>query len=300
MADYKKQCLVSVRGSKEWHGLAAASLQELLEKACKFMNLDFQKERVTLVLAEDGTIVEDEDYFMCLPPKTKFMVLTGNKKWSAPTAVDGGTAWMARESVDLQDVMELDGLETPKWKALAAQLKENLSNIIIMSEAELQTLIEVPVEDLSREVSESHDKVRVLQDTLQRVLDRREEERQSKQLLQLYLQAITRDEGSGMSSIAAVNTDEVDAGQQSRTPLLAVSIIKTLKEKKLPHLSLSNSELEAVTNEDSNTLAVALNWKTQKAVELQNSCLQELQNRSQQAQCLNSLATLSKKTKYQP
>ncbi|CAH2320574.1 DNA fragmentation factor subunit alpha [Pelobates cultripes] len=212
---------------------------------------------------------------------------------------NGGTAWMARESVDLQDVMELDGLETPKWKALAAQLKENLSNIIIMSEAELQTLIEVPVEDLSREVSESHDKVRVLQDTLQRVLDRREEERQSKQLLQLYLQAITRDEGSGMSSIA-VNTDEVDAGQQSRTPLLAVSIIKTLKEKKLPHLSLSNSELEAVTNEDSNTLAVALNWKTQKAVELQNSCLQELQNRSQQAQCLNSLATLSKKTKYQP
>ena len=34
-----------------------------------------------------------------------------------------------------------------------------------------------------------------LQETLQRVLDRREEERQSKELLQLYLRAVEKEDG---------------------------------------------------------------------------------------------------------
>uniref|UniRef100_A0A8C5LZ83 CIDE-N domain-containing protein n=1 Tax=Leptobrachium leishanense TaxID=445787 RepID=A0A8C5LZ83_9ANUR len=133
-----KECLVCVRGSKEWHGVAASSLQELLEKAY-------------------GTIVEDEDCFLCLLPKAKLMVLTGNKKWAAPSTVDGGTAWLAQESLVVQDNM--DDIGDLKWKVLAAQLNENLSNIILMSESELQML---------EEVKQSTAQVQVLQDTLQR------------------------------------------------------------------------------------------------------------------------------------
>uniref|UniRef100_A0A8C5QBB2 CIDE-N domain-containing protein n=1 Tax=Leptobrachium leishanense TaxID=445787 RepID=A0A8C5QBB2_9ANUR len=114
------------------------------------------------VLAEDGTIVEDEDCFLCLPPKTKFMVLTGNKKWAAPSTVDGGMAWLAQESLEAQDNMDVE----------------------------------------------------VLQDPLQRLLDRREEERQSKQLLYKLTQS-----GPG------------------GTALLSASIIKGLREKELPYLS---------------------------------------------------------------
>uniref|UniRef100_A0A8C5PMR9 CIDE-N domain-containing protein n=1 Tax=Leptobrachium leishanense TaxID=445787 RepID=A0A8C5PMR9_9ANUR len=273
-----------------------------LSLACKHLQFDSEKDQITLVLAEDGTIVEDEDYFLCLPPKTKFMVLTGNKKWAA---LNGGTAWMAQESVEAQDNM--DGIGDMKWKALAAQLNENLSNIILMSESELQMLVEVPVKDLAEEVKESAAKVQVLQDTLQRLLDRREEERQSKQLLQLFLQALMKDETSDTSLMDSVsaNRDEIDASKLTQsgpggTALLSSSIIKTLREKELPHLSLSNAELEAVTSEDPEVLAATFNQDAQRATDLQSDCRRELENRTQQAQSLNSLAGISKKQKSLP
>lgn len=43
---------------------------------------------------------------------------------------DGGTTW-------LSDVDEVDGA-AEKWKQLARQLKDDLSNIILMSEEDLQ------------------------------------------------------------------------------------------------------------------------------------------------------------------
>lgn len=40
---------------------------------------------VSVVLEEDGTIVEDEAYFLCLPSNTKFMLLHDKDRWSAKT-----------------------------------------------------------------------------------------------------------------------------------------------------------------------------------------------------------------------
>jgi len=57
----------------------------------------------------------------------------------------------------------------------------------------LQSLIEVPCSDLAAGLNFSQQKTKVLQDTLQRMLDRREEERQSKELLRLYLKAMERE-----------------------------------------------------------------------------------------------------------
>lgn len=48
----------------------------------------------------------------------------------------------------------------------------------------------MPRSDLAEELAQSETKIQVLQDTLQQVLDRREEERQSRQLLELYLEAL--------------------------------------------------------------------------------------------------------------
>ncbi|XP_053307983.1 DNA fragmentation factor subunit alpha [Spea bombifrons] len=298
MATYTKACVVGVKGSKERHGVAAASLQELLEKACKILGLDSTKTPITLVLEEDGTIVEDEDYFLCLPPNTKFVLLTDNKKW-ASTVVDGGTAWLAQESIDGEDVTDLHASDVPKWKTLSFQLKENLSNIILMSESDLQTLIEVPAEELAGEVAVTLEKVQALQETLQSVLDRREEERQSAQLLKLFLEATKKEEIQDPP-----NLDQVDSGNNqevfSCNSLLSGRIIRTLKEKQMPQLSLSNSELEAVASEDASALSVTLNWNAQKAAELQNDCLLELRRRNEQVQCLNALTSVSQKKKNLP
>lgn len=52
----------------------------------------------------------------------------------------------------------------------------------------------MPCSDLAQELSENQPKIQTLQDTLQQVLDRREEERQSRQLLELYLQALKNED----------------------------------------------------------------------------------------------------------
>lgn len=57
----------------------------------------------------------------------------------------------------------------------------------------LQSLVDAPCLELAVALGFGESKARKLQDTLQRVLDRREEERQSKELLQLYLKAMEKE-----------------------------------------------------------------------------------------------------------
>lgn len=122
---------------------------------------------VTVVLEGDGTIVEDQAYFLCLPANTKFMLLHDKETWAPARkskqvhlslawidccypdesllsslflTVDGGTAWMARESVILEaDAVDSASVAAP-WLNLALQLKQDLASIILMSEGDLQVL----------------------------------------------------------------------------------------------------------------------------------------------------------------
>ncbi|XP_068771835.1 DNA fragmentation factor subunit alpha [Struthio camelus] len=301
MAARLKQCLVRRNGAGEQHGVAASCLRELRDKAGGVLAIDKAREPITLVLAEDGTIVDDEDYFLCLPPNTKFVALAKNEKWSSKNS-DGGTAWLS-ESID-----EVDSA-VEKWKQLARQLKDDLSNIILMSEEDLQVLIDVPRSDLAEELAQSQPKIQVLQDTLQQVLDRREEERQSKQLLELYLEAL-KNEDSILSKVAESDTvprkemDVVDTGTSSTgisaKTALSDQILAALKEKPAPELCLDSQDLELVFKEDTEALASALSWDKQKAEALQQACDQELSKRLQQVQTLHSLRSTSKGKKTLP
>ncbi|XP_057552068.1 DNA fragmentation factor subunit alpha isoform X4 [Hippopotamus amphibius kiboko] len=237
-----KQCLLRRNHSREQHGVAASCLEELRSKACDILAIDKSLAPVTLVLAEDGTIVDDDDYFLCLPANTKFVALAGNEKWTYNNS-DGGTAWIAQESFDRD---ETDSGAGVKWKNVARQLKEDLSSIILLSEEDLQMLIDVPCSELAQELGQSCVAVQGLQNTLQQVLDQREEARQSKQLLELYLRALEK-EGSILSeqpeSKAGLRdeTDVVDMGSRDNSSETALTsqILTTLKEKPAPELSLS-------------------------------------------------------------
>ncbi|KFQ79169.1 DNA fragmentation factor subunit alpha, partial [Phoenicopterus ruber ruber] len=271
--------------------------------ASGILAIDKAREPITLVLAEDGTIVDDEDYFLCLPANTKFVALAKNEKWSSKS-LDSGTAWLS-EAVD-----EVDST-AEKWKQLARQLKDDLSNIILMSEEDLQVLIDVPRSDLAEELAQSQTKIQVLQDTLQQVLDRREEERQSRQLLELYLEAL-KNEDSILSKVSESETvprkemdmDVVDTGTSSTgtsaKTALSDQILAALKEKAAPELCLDSQDLELVLKEDTQALASALRWDKQKAEALQQACDQELSKRLQQVQTLHSLRSTSKGKKTLP
>lgn len=243
-----KPCLLRRNHSREQYGVAASCLEDLRSKAYDILAMDKSLAPITLVLAEDGTIVDDDDYFLCLPSNTKFVALAGNEKWAYNNS-DGGTAWISQESVDVD---ETDSGAELKWKNVARQLKEDLSSIVLLSEEDLQVLIDVPCADLAQELGQSCVTVQGLQNTLQQVLDQREEARQSRQLLELYLQALEK-EGSILSKQQEPQAgfgdggDAVDTGL-SREPsseiALSSQILTALKEKPAPELSLSSQDLE--------------------------------------------------------
>lgn len=53
--------------------------------------------------------------------------------------VDGGTAWMARDSLRIEtDAVDFSGGADAPWWFLAQQLKHDLTSIILMSEEDLQ------------------------------------------------------------------------------------------------------------------------------------------------------------------
>ncbi|XP_073441124.1 DNA fragmentation factor subunit alpha [Dendrobates tinctorius] len=283
-----KRFLVRVKGAKEKYGVAASSLKELSNKAVKQLNVD-PSASVTLVLADDGTIVEDKDYFLCLPENTEFVLLTGNQKWS-PCQIDGGTMWMAQESEELDDVDSSN--ERPQWKLLAAQLNQNLANIVLFSDSDYQALIDVQTEELCKEMAIPDRQAAMLQDTLQNLLDRRAEERESKELLQLYLKAVNKEKA---------NVDDTDSKAPALEELktqLPSHVIKVLKEKTSPQLSLSNQQLEDVQKQNLDALSTDLNWDTKRARRLQYECGEELTKRYEQVHYMNSLSSVSQHNKH--
>ena len=53
----------------------------VLPAGCEFLGLS-SSDPVKVVLDDDGTIVEDEAYFLCLPSNTKFMLLHDEETWA--------------------------------------------------------------------------------------------------------------------------------------------------------------------------------------------------------------------------
>ncbi|NXP15553.1 CIDEA protein, partial [Thinocorus orbignyianus] len=60
-------------------GIVASSLQELISKTVEAFLISGI---VTLVLEEDGTVVDTEDFFRSLDDNTHFMVLEKGQKWT--------------------------------------------------------------------------------------------------------------------------------------------------------------------------------------------------------------------------
>merc|ERR1712083_1255527 len=72
-------------------GMMASSLKELVQRARDKFSIDSWVE-VYLVLEEDGTEVDDEEYFQTLPVNTRLMLLLKENLWSPD-----GPAYTVRE-----------------------------------------------------------------------------------------------------------------------------------------------------------------------------------------------------------
>ncbi|XP_072306279.1 DNA fragmentation factor subunit alpha isoform X2 [Eucyclogobius newberryi] len=283
-----KLCRVCNYTRQKSFGLAVPSVDELKIKGRESLGFSASSS-VTVVLEEDGTIVEDQAYFLCLPLNTKFMLLAEKETWSPLKKLDGGTAWMARDSV----VMDTDVVDAivPPWLDLAQRLKHDLASVILMSEADLQTLIDVPCADLTSALGSEEKKTQELQETLQGYLDRKEEERQSKELLQLYLKTVnpgTENQESVAGDVDVPDGMEVDSvsGFLSRT-------IMVLKGKTSPETRLSTEDLQLVVSRGVDAMEQILGWDGNRTSSLVEACQAELQKRLEQIQAVQCIRSNS-------
>nr|CAI9694855.1 unnamed protein product [Rangifer tarandus platyrhynchus] len=201
-----KQCLLSHSTSWEKHGMVASCLKELRNKACDILAIDKSLAPVTLVLAKDGTTMQGQ---LGLPKSP---------------------------STEMEQIGA--GL---KWNNVARQRREDLSSIILLSEEVLQMLIDVLCSELAQKLGQSHVAVQGFQSTLQQGLDQREEACQSRQLLELYLQALKK-EGSIVSKQQESRADlgderdavDTSVRESSSKVMPASQILVVLKEKSAP------------------------------------------------------------------
>lgn len=289
-----KACKVCNINRHKYYGLAVTSLDQLKIKGGKALGFS-PSGSVTVVLEDDGTIVEDEAYFLCLPANTKFMLLRADEIWMHSHQVDGGTAQSCRNSTDVavDGKDDVDGFES--WRSLAEQLRQDLASIILMSEADLQSLIDVPCSDLAAALDFSQQKTQILQDTLQSMLDRKEEERQSKDLLKLYLKAMDQ-EATWDPQEQSARLDETDGVQVEAVAGFSSSMLMALKHKKYPETRLSNEELQTVAGHGVEVMMKVLGWDGERTSALVQACESELAKRLQRVQALQSLSAQNQST----
>uniref|UniRef100_A0A4W3H8Z2 CIDE-N domain-containing protein n=1 Tax=Callorhinchus milii TaxID=7868 RepID=A0A4W3H8Z2_CALMI len=280
--------------------VSACSLQELLSEGKQKLDLDkLDEEKPSVVLEEDGTIVDDEDYFLCQPKNTMFMILRSDEEWVAVNVVApklelslGAQRDDAADSLYSED--QLDSAEhSSNWRLLARQLQENLARIITMSESELQALIEAPPAELAKELKETLKGVEELQDTLQQSLDKREQQRQAKELLELYLKASAPEKAvvpkleaplgaqKGGATIGLYSEDQVDSAEHSSNwkPLA-----RQFRENLARIITMSESELQALIKAPPAELAKELKETLKGAERLQNTLQHSLNKREEERQ----------------
>ncbi|XP_008853080.1 cell death activator CIDE-3 [Nannospalax galili] len=88
-----RPCRVSTADRKVRKGIMAHSLEDLLHKAQDILKL--KDKPFSLVLEEDGTIVETEEYFQALAKDTVFMVLQKGQKWQPASEQRGKKCQLA-------------------------------------------------------------------------------------------------------------------------------------------------------------------------------------------------------------
>ncbi|MEQ2301955.1 hypothetical protein AMECASPLE_001526 [Ameca splendens] len=290
-----RPCKVCNFTRQKSYGVVVPSLDELKKKGCEFLGVN-HTDPVSVVLEDDGTIVEDQAYFLCLPFNTKFMLLHDKETWVPARKIDGGTAWMARESVLLEaDAVDSSILAAPWWN-LALQLKQDLASIIFMSEGDLQSLVDAPCSELASALGFQEKKTVELQETLQRVLDRREEERQSKELLQLYLKAVEKEDrqqedASTPSQHGAGGVDLPDGMEVDSASGFMSRTLMVLKGKTSPETRLSTEDLQVVVSRGLEAMQQVLGWDIARTTTLLQACEAELSTRLKQIRAMQSISS---------
>jgi len=161
-------------------GVVATSLQDLTSKVLEKLSLEGV---VTVVLEQDGTEIDDEEYFATLEPHTSLMVLAIEQKWNPP-------APPCRLSVDAVD----DGKASPELAGLVGKIKHNLCHVSLLGGPELEMLSDMDPDSLVDITFPDKIFLEQLKEASGRYLSEKRQAQDALELLRLYHEKETESE----------------------------------------------------------------------------------------------------------
>ena len=112
-------------------GIMAESLEELVRTGVEKLKYPAEQE-IVVVLEEDGTEVDEDDYFQTLDDNTELMILYRGDRWSPFT------------SLDVTDNGGL-GESSQQLISILLRLEADPGSIALLSEAELELVTSSPL-----------------------------------------------------------------------------------------------------------------------------------------------------------
>lgn len=177
-------------------GIVVASLEELKEKAS--FKLAIEPENCRVFIEQDGTEVDDNEYFGFLDDQTKFMIVADGEEWTLgsqnATLHSQGSYGIFNASLERNESVEIDGTDAGKTvdsisPDLLLRIKNDPAFFISFSDESLQDVINFDGGEFAIALGESAAEAEHKQEACQHELDRRTEFREATQLLKLLEKA---------------------------------------------------------------------------------------------------------------
>ncbi|XP_002733830.1 DNA fragmentation factor subunit alpha-like [Saccoglossus kowalevskii] len=174
--------------------LVARSLEELIEKGK--LKLNVVTSEATVVLEDDGTEVDEDEYFQLLPSNTVFILLNRGERWTHSDAQNTSTSmdevdYLKAPSQSTRTV-EVDGgggSINQSVVSIATRLKNDIASVITLSNEELQVMVDCDIKTLARLLNNTEEFASALSNACQRYMDDRQSSIEAVEILRLYHKA---------------------------------------------------------------------------------------------------------------
>jgi len=181
----------------------ASSLEEFVQSSRRKLSYPFDKD-LLVVLEEDGTEVDEDDYFQTLEPNTTLMLLYAGDKWS-PFSAAG----------DVTD--HGDGDLSVRLENVLSRLEADPGSITLLSEADMEILAEMDTSSSSIIFSRyDAEFLRKLQEAAQRHLVEKSQIRDTLALLKIYHRANEENKSQNNDSKRDYNTSSGGKRESAR------------------------------------------------------------------------------------
>ncbi|XP_076676238.1 DNA fragmentation factor subunit alpha [Andrena cerasifolii] len=168
-------------------GITASSLKELTSIARNRLSLPLDA-KLTIVLEQDGTEVDDEEYFATLERNASLMVLHGDQKWVAAGSSKAASRYIVVDDVDnIGSGLRGDEIRRrrPPIEPLVSSLHGDPSHISLLGGNDLELLSDMDPDSLA-DIVPDRIFLEQLKEASGRFLAEKRQAQESMALLQMY------------------------------------------------------------------------------------------------------------------